>query len=179
MKILDNYKFLLLIALLFASCRKTEAGFDMSYRREFNLPGGLNIFQSHNFEFKDIACDTSVFFKTNSATASEITRIEPSTMNIRAIFGGADNSYVFIDRVEVWISDPNRPNLTAQIAFFRDNVPINTGNRLDLIPNNIDVRPFLVEGSRFNLRINLRLRNTPDRSIDSEWNASFFAFTSK
>lgn len=169
------YAFLLFITL-FAACRKKEVGFDMLYRRDFNLPIGLDAFRSHNFEFKDIACDTNVFFQANSVTAKQVIRIEPQSMNIRAIFGGADNTFNVIDRVEVWVSDPNRPNLTAQIAFFRDNVPLNTGNRLDLVPNNIDMRPFLLEGNRFNLRINLRLRGITERSIEAEWNASFFAF---
>lgn len=178
MKLFKNYKFLLLIAL-FAGCRKTEMGFEMPYRREFTLPIGLNIFQSHNFEFKDIASDTVVFFQAHSVSAKDIMRIEPSTMYMRAIFGGADNGLLFIDRVEVWISDPSRPTLTSQIVFFRDDIPLTTGNRLDLVPNNVDVRPFLIDGNRFNLRINLRLRNTPDRSIDMEWNGAFFAFTNK
>lgn len=169
------YAFLLLI-ILFAGCRKKQVGFEMLYRRDFNLPIGLDAFRSHNFEFKDIACDTSVFFTANSVTAKQLTRIEPQTMNIRAIFGGADNTFNIVDRVEVWVSDPSRPTLTAQIAFFRDNVPLSTGNRLDLIPNNIDMRPFLIDGNRFNLRINLRLRGTTERSVETEWNASFFAF---
>jgi hypothetical protein len=169
------YAFIVLIGL-FAGCRKKELGIEMLYRREFSFPIGLDVFRSHNFEFKEIACDTSVFFQANSVTAKQVTRIEPQAMSIRSIFGGPDNSYNVIDRVEVWVSDPNRPNLSAQIAFFRDNVPINTGNRLDLVPNNIDMRPFLIDGNRFNLRINLRLRDITQRSIDSEWNATFFAF---
>ncbi len=162
--------------LLFSGCKKDQRGFEMQYRRTFILPIGLDNFLSHNFEFKDISCDTTVFFTPNNAASSQIDRIEPLTMNIRAIFGGSDNRYNIISRVEVWISDPSRPKLSPQIVFFRDDVPLNTGNRLDLIPNNVDVRPFLVEGSKFNLRINLRLRSITDRSIDTEWNAAFFSF---
>lgn len=171
-----KYYAFLLIVTLFMGCRKKQIGFEMLYRRDFIFPIGLDAFRSHNFEFKDIACDTSVFFQANSATASQVTRIEPQTMTIRSIYGGADNTFNIIDRVEVWVSDPSRPNLTAQIAFFRDNVPLNTSSRLDLVPNNIDMRPFLIEGNRFNLRINLRLRDVTPRSIDVEWNAAFFAF---
>jgi hypothetical protein len=165
-----------LFILLFAGCRKKEIGFEMLYRRDFTFPIGLDAFRSHNFEFKEIACDTTVFFQANSATSSQISRIEPQGMFIRSIFGGTDNAFNIIDRVEVWVSDPSRPSLSPQIAFFRDNVPLNTAGRLDLVPNNIDMRPFLIDGKRFNLRINVRLRGITERSVDSEWNATFFAF---
>jgi hypothetical protein len=168
--------FLVALSMLLWGCKKDQPGFEMQYRRTFILPIGLDNFLSHNFEFKDISSDTTVFFTPNNATSNQIDRIEPLSMNIRALFGGNDNRFNIISRVEVWISDPSRPKLTPQIVFFRDDVPLNTGNRLDLIPNNVDVRPFLIEGSKFNLRINFRLRNIPDRSIDTEWNAAFFSF---
>jgi hypothetical protein len=170
--------FILSITLLtLLGCRKKVTGFEMSYRRQFKLPIGLDVFSSHNFRFFDIASDTSIFFKVNgSYTADQISLIEPKAMNLRAVFGEGD--FIFIDKVEVWISDSTRPKLTPKIIFFRDDVPLSTGTRLDLVPNNVDVRPFLLEGSRFTLRINLRLRAITERSIETEWNTSFFAKTS-
>ena len=148
----------------------------MNYRRQFVLPVGLDNFSSHNFEFKNIAADTAVFFKANgSYTANQISRLEPRAMNLRSVFGGGD--FLVIDKVEVWISDPSRPKVTPQIIFFRDDVPLSTGSRLDLVPNNVDLRPFLIEGSQFTLRINIRLRAITERSIEIEWNTSFFALT--
>lgn len=176
---LNKYSFFILSITLLTllGCRKKDTGFEMNYRRQFSIPIGLDVFSSHNFEFKEIAADTAVFFMVNgSYTANQISLIEPKAMNLRAVFGGGD--YIFIDKVEVWISDPSRPKLTPQIIFFRDDVPLSTGTRLDLVPNNVDVRPFLLEGSRFNLRINLRLRAITERSIETEWNTSFFARTS-
>lgn len=171
-----KYTIIFITLLSVLSCRKKESGFEMSYRRQFTLPIGLDVFSSHNFEFKDIPADTAVFFKANGlSNASPITRIEPYSMSIKSVFGGGD--FVVIERVEVWISDPSRPKLSPQIVFFRDDVPLSTGARLDLVPNNVDVRPFLIDGTRYNLRINLRLRGTTERSVDAEWNASFFAKT--
>ena len=176
---LNKYSFFILTItfLTLLGCRKKDTGFEMNYRQQFPIPIGLDVFSSHNFEFKDIAADTAVFFTVNgSYTANQISLIEPKAMNLRAVFGEGD--FIFIDKVEVWISDPSRPKLSPQIIFFRDDVPLSTGIRLDLVPNNVDVRPFLLEGSRFNLRINLRLRAITERSIETEWNASFFAKTS-
>ena len=172
------YKISCLLITLFTllGCQKKDTGFEMNYRRQFVLPIGLDNFSSHNFEFKNIAADTAVFFKANgSYTANQISRLEPRAMNLRSVFGGGD--FLVIDKIEVWISDPSRPKVTPQIIFFRDDVPLSTGSRLDLVPNNVDLRPFLIEGSQFTLRINIRLRAITERSIEIEWNTSFFALT--
>jgi hypothetical protein len=178
MKFRQFAAFLLLLILILTGCRKKEEGFEMTYKRQFDLPIGLDIFASHNFKFNDVACDTSIFFTINNATAGQIKRVMPRSMSLRSIFTDA-NRYDFIKQVEVFVSDNNRPKLTPQIAFFRDDVPFNTGSQLDLVPNNVDLRPFLLEGNRFTIRINITLRDNPPRTIETEANFSFFAVTSE
>ena len=171
-------KYFVGLVLLFAvlSCKKQEPGFEMLYQKRFDLPIGLSPSSSHNFKFNDIASDTATFFNLHSATASQVTRIIPQSMSLRALIPSGESSrYNFIARVEVWISDPRRPNLGEQIAFFRNDVPLDTGTQLDLIPNDIDVRPFLLNGSRYSIRINVELRDFSQKTIETEWNASFFA----
>ena len=58
---MNKYSLLLLTLLTLLGCRKKETGFEMNYRRQFNLPIGLDVFSSHNFRFFDIAPDTAVF----------------------------------------------------------------------------------------------------------------------
>jgi hypothetical protein len=176
MKLRQYFAFLLLLTLLMAGCRKKQEGFEMTYKRRFDLPIGLDIFASHNFKFNDVACDTSIFFTINNATASQIKRILPRSMSLISIFTNATR-YDFIKQVEVYVSDNSRPKVTPQIAFFRDDVPLGTGDRLDLIPSEVDLRPFLLEGNRFSIRINISLRDYPPRTIETECNFSFFAVT--
>jgi hypothetical protein len=164
----------LLIIVIFTGCRKAPQGFDMTYRRQFNLSVGLNPFQSHNFEFNNIAADTSIFFQVNGASSNTISRIIPKAMTLQAIFASPEIRYNSISQVEVWISNPNDPKVSPQIIFFRDDVPLNTDARLDLIPNNVDVKKFIVNG-RFSVRINIRLRQITERSIETEWNTIFLA----
>jgi hypothetical protein len=176
MKLRQCFAFLLLLTLLMAGCRKKQEGFEMTYKRRFDLPIGLDIFASHNFKFNDVACDTSIFFQINNATASQIKRILPRSMSLISIFTSATR-YDFIKQVEVYVSDNSRPKVTPQIAFFRDDVPLGTSDRLDLIPSEVDLRPFLLEGNRFSIRINISLRDYPPRTIETECNFSFFAVT--
>ncbi|NJN34468.1 MAG: hypothetical protein HC817_09670 [Saprospiraceae bacterium] len=165
--------FMAFFAFLGGSCGKTVEGFDMSYRRQFNIDIGLNTFLSHNFKFNDILPDTAAFFQLNNSNSSQVTRIEPRAMSFRALFSSNAVPYSFINRLEVFISDPSRPNLPEQVIFYRDDVPLNAGNQIDLVPNNVDVRPYIFEGKKFSIRVNIQLRETPQRSIETQWDASF------
>jgi hypothetical protein len=162
------------LAMLFglfccAACSKTTPGFDMLYRRTFDLPIGLDPFALHNFAFKDISTDTALIFKANNATSDKITRIEPKTMILRGLF--VAGNYGFIEKAEVRISTAT---LGEQIIFFRDQIPFNTGEKLDLIPNNVDVKPYLM-GGKFNVRMILTLRDSPPKTFETEVPMTFFA----
>jgi hypothetical protein len=152
-----------------AACSKTTPGFDMPYRRTFDLPIGLDPFALHNFAFKDISTDTALIFKANNATSDKITRIEPKTMILRGLF--VAGNYGFIEKAEVRISTAT---LGEQIIFFRDQIPFNTGEKLDLIPNNVDVKPYLM-GGKFNVRMILTLRDSPPKTFETEVPMTFFA----
>jgi hypothetical protein len=157
------------VCCLFGACSKSVPGFDMPYRRTLDLPIGLNPFALHNFEFKDIATDTAVLFKANNVTATQITAIEPKNMTIRGLFVAAN--YGFLEKVEVRISTAT---LSEQIIFFRDQIPFNTGEKLDLIPNNVDVKPYLMTG-KFTIRLILTLRDSPPKTFETEVPMTFFA----
>jgi hypothetical protein len=152
-----------------AACNKTVPGFDMPYRRTFDLPIGLDPFALHNFSFKDISTDTAVIFKANNVTSDKVSRIEPKTMVLRGLF--VASNYGFIEKVEVRISTAT---VGEQIIFFRDQIPANTGEKLDLIPNNVDVRPYLM-GGKFNVRMILTLRDSPPKTFETEVPMTFFA----
>lgn len=176
---INNYIHILLLAIpLLTGCRKKEEGFEMGYRRQFDIPVGLDIRASHNYSFLNVPSDTAVFFQINNKKASDIKRILPRSMSLQSIFSSA-NSYDFISQAEVWISDRSRPKLDSQIIFFRDRIPANSDSRIDLVPNDVDLRPFLLEGNRFTVRINIVLRDYPPRTIETDCSFSFFAVTNE
>lgn len=168
----------LLFALPFLSdCRKADAGFDMNYRRTFNIAVGLNTFETHIYTFRDIAVDTSVFFQANNITVDKIGQVAPRSMNIRLVFNG-DGNLNFIRRVEVSIFDSQMSASSEKVAFYNDDVQLSSGGQITLVPFNSDVRKLFLEGNgRYNLRIKVNLREIPSRSYDVEWNAIFLAKT--
>ena len=169
--------FILLFGIVQVHCKKTERGFQMLYHStpntQFDIPVGLDIFASYYFPVNNIPSDTAAFFASNNITSKQLGRITPSTMSLRAVY--QDGSYDYISSVEVSIFDPARPNLTEQIIFYNDNVLPNTGTQIILIPNDVDVTPFIVQGKTFSFRTRIRLRETPQRTITTGWNMNFFA----
>ncbi len=162
--------------ILQLQCRKQDRGFQMNYistpNTQFDIAVGLDPFKSH-FYPEPVSSDTSLYFTANNVTAKQLGRITPYTMYLRAVY--QDGSYDFVSNVEVTIFDPTRPNLTEQIIFYNDNVAVSTGTQITLIPNDVDVTPFIVQGKTFGIRIRIRLRDVPQRTITTGWNMAFFA----
>jgi hypothetical protein len=161
-----------------SGCRKTDAGFDMTYRRTFTIPVGLNTFETHFFLFKEIAVDTSLFFRANNIdTVSLVGQIVPRSMNIRLVFNG-DGNLNFVRRVEVSLFDTQTSASSEKVVYYNDDVQLSSGGQVTLIPYNSDVRKLFISGNgRYNLRIKINLREIPTRSYDVEWNAVFLAKT--
>lgn len=173
---MKNLKYFLFLLPLLAGCRKTDTGFDMTYRRTFTIPVGLNTFETHVFRFNDIPVDTAIFFRVNNIDSDSLVgQIVPRSMNIRLIFNG-DGLLNFIKRIDVAVLDTKLA--TEVTAFYNDDVSLTTGGQIILIPFNADVRKLFLSGDgRYALRIKLNLREIPTRSFDVEWNATFLAKT--
>jgi hypothetical protein len=169
--------FLFLLLPLLAGCRKTDAGFDMTYRRPFRFDVGLNTFETHTYTFRDIAVDTAIFFQANGMTSDKVGQIAPRSMNIRLVFNG-DGNLNFIRRVEVSLFDTQMSPSSEKVAFYNDDVQLSNSGQITLVPFNSDVRKLFISGNgRYNLRIKVNVREIPSRSYDVEWNATFLAKT--
>lgn len=171
------FLFLLFFLPFLSACRKSETGFDMSYRRQFEIPVGLAVGPSHNFVLTNIPSDTSIFFNINSVTSSQILGVVPRSMNIRTVFQGGGNTFANVDRVEVVIFDPNRPTVPEIPIFYRYDVPLSTSDILTLVPDANNISKFVFDGKTFNIRIKLFFREITPRSVDVEANIVFLAKT--
>lgn len=171
------FLFFLFFLSFLSACRKSETGFDMSYRRQFEIPVGLAVGPSHNFVLTNIPSDTSIFFNINSVTSSQILGVVPRSMNIRTVFQGGGNTFANVDRVEVVIFDPNRPTVPEIPIFYRYDVPLSTSDILTLVPDANNISKFVFDGKTFNIRIKLFFREITPRSVDVEANIVFLAKT--
>ncbi|MFM2268000.1 MAG: hypothetical protein RL757_1441 [Bacteroidota bacterium] len=156
-------------------CRAQKSGVEMSYQRIFEIPSGLSAIATHHIVFNDVAPDTAIFFNQVSISSADVVAIEPRAMQIQAMFPGS-GGLGFIRQIEVSMSAPDAPSLGTKILYFRDDVPLNTGDRIDLVANNADVKHLLLQ-KRFKIDIKFQTRETSQNNIDARFDWTFFART--
>ena len=174
---MKNLRLLLFLLPLLAGCRKTDAGFDMTYRRTFTIPVGWNPIETFTVVFADTPVDSAVFFQANNISSDKVGQIVPHSMSIRSVFSG-DGDLSFIRKVEASIFDSQLTPSSEQIVFYNDEVRPTNGGQINLIPLNVDVRKkFLSGNGRYRMRIKFYFTSVTSRSYDVEWNAAFLAKT--
>ena len=161
---------LLIIPLLFSTCKGDGLGFTMTYQRDFEIQAGLNVFDTHVFPLNGIASNKEVFLSTNDANESEVTEIVAREAALSINFANED--LVFVQEVVVEIF--NRNDIVGKEIFYRENIPLNTGTRLDLIPSLPDVRAFVMQ-EEFNVRVELKLRDISPQFLETRLDFQFFA----
>lgn len=160
----------LAIPILFSNCKGEGLGFTMTYQRDFEIAAGLGVFDTHVFELNGIPTNKAAFLSTNDAQESDITGIIPRKAELSINF--ADVDFIFVQEVIVEIF--NRDNLQGKEIFYRENIPQNTGFRIDLIPSLPEISEFLMD-DEFNIRVEMRLRDISPQFIDTRLDFQFFA----
>ncbi|MFZ4545375.1 MAG: hypothetical protein ACOYOA_15085 [Saprospiraceae bacterium] len=168
---------IVLTLLLFSgwSCSGNLEGIDMIYRQDFprEIPVGASTLFSHNFTIEKIGTNATTFYKNNNLTEFDIKRIVPKFARISARFGNGD--FVFVNRVFVYIYPVGQPDKKMEV-FYRDDIPVNTGNVLNLNPGIADVKSIM-NGQTYTMEIRLDLRGQPGQNIEALIDYSFFAVT--
>ena len=153
--------------------------FEMQYPNlQFNIPAGLNTIDAHFFIIRDIPTNKAAFFRDRDE--SEIIEISPSTAVIRGVQGNLAD-YSFVDEMVIRICDDNQINESnifqkcRREIFFREAIPFNTGNRVDLIPNAINLKSELTQDN-FTVAVVLnRLRGFSSLEMPSRLELQFQA----
>ncbi len=170
-------KFILLVSIIgLGSCKKDNSGnrFDMIYPElYFTIPAGLNPFLIHFIEMRNIPLNKAFYFNQNNVQDPSSTRIQPKSARITSIFGDVD--FEFIERISVLVSSTENPNQYVE-AYYRDPVPLNSGNFLDLIPTLLDLQQ-IITGDSINVRIRMQLRSPSPVFVESRMDYSFFGET--
>ena len=162
-----------------SACRKAETGFEMSYKRAFDIPVGTDAIRSFNINLLDIPSDTAIFFHINSATASQLVGVVPRSMNLKMRFQGSGSTFAVIDKIEIAIFDPNRKNTTDEVPiFYRYDVPISTGDILTLVPDGSNISKYILNNRTFNIHLKFFFREVVPRTLEAEANIVFLAKTS-
>lgn len=133
--------FLFSLVLLFSNCGKDEPVlFTMPYQEVFEIPAGLNTIDNHHFVISSIVTNKTNLFDANNVTDEDVVTINPEACRLTSVLNG-EYGFLFNVSVRMYTDDPD----AYKEIFYRDNIPMNTGGQLDLIPTLVNVRDFLVE----------------------------------
>ena len=76
-----------LVIFLFTGCKdEPDILFEMVYERDFNIPAGLNTFETHYVYLRDISLGS--YFTSNNVDPSALLAINPGSARMSTIFSG-------------------------------------------------------------------------------------------
>ncbi len=172
---MKNIIFLLLLPILFSACGDDGPGFDMSYRQDFEIPAGLNTFDIHGREFSNIPTNKNSFFTANNVTESDVTAITPREARLSINFGDEDLYFVREVIVEILTKELDEEgNPRWKEIYFRENVPLNTGQSIQLLPSLPQVTEELTS-DEFSVRVEMLFRDITPTFIDARLEMIFLA----
>ena len=162
---------LFLVLLVFImGCRGEGPGFEMRYQRDFEIPAGLGVFDTHVFELNAIQSNKAAFLTANGVLEEDITEIIPQNAQLSVNFANVE--FLFVREVIVEIF--TRDEIRGREIFFREEIPQNTGIRINLIPSLPDVKDLILQ-DEFNIRIEMKLRDISPQFIETRFDFEFFA----
>ena len=162
---------LFLVLLVFImGCRGEGPGFEMRYQRDFEIPAGLGVFDTHVFVLNGIQSNKAAFLTANGVLEEDITEIIPQNAQLSVNFANVE--FLFVREVIVEIF--TRDEIRGREIFFREEIPQNTGIRINLIPSLPDVKDLILQ-DEFNIRIEMKLRDISPQFIETRFDFEFFA----
>ena len=163
--------FLLIIISINGCTKKGIPLFDIPYRGTIYIQNAWLPVIKYGVPILGIVGNIDSTTKANGTNLDTIGIIQPRSMRLQGVLPGED--FGFVSDVEVRITAGG--GLGSQIIFFRDQVPIDTGNKLDLVPNNVDAKPYL-RRKDWSIEVRLTLRESPGRYVVTQVDYSFTAF---
>ncbi|MBP7272969.1 MAG: hypothetical protein KA974_03965 [Saprospiraceae bacterium] len=161
----------IILLLSIVGCRKEiEQRFEIPYEVAFDIPAGLDNFNVHYFDIKNVPTNIDAIVAGNGVTLNDIPAIRPKEFQLTSVLG---IDYDFIYRINIYLFDETDPANIKEIAYY-DEVPLNTSSFLSVQPSLVDAKPFLSK-PYMNVRVRLQLRHPTSEFIESRLRLKFYA----
>ncbi|MEM9991194.1 MAG: hypothetical protein AAF738_05480 [Bacteroidota bacterium] len=170
------------IFLLFAcTSDDLEFAFEMDYpNQSFEIAAGLNPFVSHFYLINDIPTAKGFFF--GDFQEEDITEIAATRAILRSREGISIN-FGFLEEVSVRICterpiserDAQQKCGREREIFYRDNIPPNIRDEVELLPNSLNVKELLTKEEFSVLVVLRRMRDFPSTTINTRFDMRFQA----
>jgi hypothetical protein len=171
----QKHLFLILMSVIIfsGSCTKEVIGFDMTYKRDFVVKGGLSPSQGHYFVMNDFSANFTGFAQAKGSDITKVQQIVPKSMRITSRF--PDATFDAVRSVEVRVSKGSFDTGT-EVFYYPAPVPTNR-NYLDLSPGLADVKDLLGNDGKFNIIVRLDFLYSPPKEIEVVSEIAFKAVT--
>ena len=166
---MKNIVLFLFSLLLITSCKKDQDEILFLFPLQdvdFSIPPTASPFQVHYFNLENIVTNHEGLFSSNNVDANSDVRVVPMESSLNVLVGNID--YDFIEQMSIRICDAGdvSENCGTEI-FWRQPVPLNVGNILDLTPSDIDVKRYLTQ-EKVNIQVKLELlRQNPPQFVET------------
>jgi len=166
-----RYILLFFLTIHLLGCNKDpDSLFDMPYELNFEVAAGLNTFEAHYFDISGIRTNAEDLLNANNVQDTDITAVQPKTARLLSTFADVDLDFIREISIRVFEDDPD----AFHEIFFRDNVPLNSEDFIDLIPALPDVKEFLLDDG-YNISIRMEFRLPPPTFVTMRLDYDFFA----
>jgi len=162
----------ILVMLCCSGCRKDnrpDVIFEMTYRMDFEIPAGLNTVEDHFFQFRNIESNLDSLLSFHGYTREDIGSINPQGAQLLSSFSG--DEYDFVYEFSIYIYDGIQNDLAYE-AFWRNEIPLNTGRLLQVPGTLIDAKDFF-EGDKIHIETRFDTRTTTTSFIESQLEFTF------
>ena len=166
-----RYILLFFLTIHLLGCnREPDSLFDMPYEFTIEIPAGLNTFETHYFDKSGIRTHAEDLLNANNVQDNDITAVQAKTCRLISTFADVDLDFIREISLRVYEDDPS----AYHEIFFRDNVPLDTEDFIDLIPALPNVKEFLLDDS-YNVSIRMEFRLPPPTFVTMRLDYDFFA----
>lgn len=165
--------FLPLLVILFARCgdNRPPVQFEMEYlENRFTVNPAFNPLETHIFTFDNLPTLIKQYKSNNDISDDDILSILPQSCRFINVSGNED--YNYINEVSVKIIPFDDPSRRREIFYHQPTVN-RLGLRLDLVPNDNDLKEILLQ-DRFTVEVHLvQFRERPATSITTRFEMRF------
>ncbi len=163
--------FMIMCSTAISGCSKLAAGlYQIPYRGTLFVQNGWLPIKIYHVLVQQIAGNVDSVALLNNSSLSAVGSVEPRSMRLMAKYPGDDYSYV--SDVEAFITADG--GKMRDYIFFRDAVPLETGEKIDLAPNSVDLKPYLVRKD-WKVEVWFTLRDLPPHTVETQVDFSFLA----
>ncbi len=160
-------------ALLLSACGdKTEPGTRLQFSPvTFTVGAGLNPILAHSFQIRDVSTEHDRFMRETGNSWGEWSSVVPERASLLINEPGLSWGFAYEVSVQAYGDNFNQ----RREIFYRDQIRIDVGSRLDLVPSEADFRELL-DAPTVNLIIEFkRIGESPSQSIPATLIWSFSA----